>query len=197
MKAKQTTIPILDNGHGKDTKGKRSPVWADGTQLFEWEFNRDIVRRVAEHLERNNYQYRILVPEIIDISLGERCRRANRIWKETNHSCMLVSIHANAGGGTGWEAYTTKGQTRSDRMAEIFYGEFAKVFPEKKMRKDTADGDSDKEEQFYILKNTVCPAVLLENFFMDYEPDCRLIMSETGRDRVALAIFNALKKMIA
>ena len=27
---------ILDNGHGKDTPGKRSPVWTDGAQLFEW-----------------------------------------------------------------------------------------------------------------------------------------------------------------
>ena len=30
---------IIDNGHGIDTKGKRSPKWADGSQLFEWEFN--------------------------------------------------------------------------------------------------------------------------------------------------------------
>lgn len=29
---------ILDNGHGKETPGKRSPIWGDGSQLFEWEF---------------------------------------------------------------------------------------------------------------------------------------------------------------
>ena len=38
---------LLDNGHGQETPGKRSPVWADGSQLFEYEFNRDIVRRIA------------------------------------------------------------------------------------------------------------------------------------------------------
>ena len=38
---------ILDNGHGKETKGKRSPKWDDGTQLFEWEFNRAIVDGIA------------------------------------------------------------------------------------------------------------------------------------------------------
>ena len=37
-------IVILDNGHGEETAGKRSPVWGDGSQLFEWEFNRDIGR---------------------------------------------------------------------------------------------------------------------------------------------------------
>lgn len=26
---------LLDNGHGEDTKGKRSPVWKDGSQLLE------------------------------------------------------------------------------------------------------------------------------------------------------------------
>ena len=31
---------LLDNGHGCDTPGKRSPVWPDGRQLLEWEFNR-------------------------------------------------------------------------------------------------------------------------------------------------------------
>lgn len=37
---------ILDAGHGYNTKGKRSPVWSDGSQLFEWEFNRDVVKRI-------------------------------------------------------------------------------------------------------------------------------------------------------
>lgn len=31
---------LIDNGHGRATAGKRSPVWPDGKQLFEYEFNR-------------------------------------------------------------------------------------------------------------------------------------------------------------
>lgn len=31
---------LIDNGHGKETPGKRSPVWPDGSQLYEYEFNR-------------------------------------------------------------------------------------------------------------------------------------------------------------
>ena len=34
---KQKVI-ILDGGHGVDCAGKRSPIWGDGSQLFEWEF---------------------------------------------------------------------------------------------------------------------------------------------------------------
>ena len=40
-------VVILDNGHGSETSGKRSPKWADGKQIFEYEFNRDVVKRIA------------------------------------------------------------------------------------------------------------------------------------------------------
>ena len=96
-------IVILDNGHGEETAGKRSPVWGDGSQLFEWEFNRDIVRRIAAKLDDLAIGYEILTPETNDVSLAERCRRANEIYRNYNEKAFLVSVHANAGGGTGWE----------------------------------------------------------------------------------------------
>ena len=74
-------IVILDNGHGEETAGKRSPLWGDGSQLFEWEFNRDIVRRIAAKLDDLAIGYEILTPETNDVSLAERCRRANEIYR--------------------------------------------------------------------------------------------------------------------
>ena len=32
-----------------------------------------------------------------------------------------------------------------------------------RLRSDYSDGDIDREEDFYILKHTLCPAVLTEN----------------------------------
>lgn len=189
-------IVILDNGHGRETSGKRSPVWSDGTQLLEYEFNRDIVRRIAEMLKSDGIPYKVLVPEVVDISLGERCRRANRITQEHNGRAFLISIHANAGGGTGWEAYTSKGKTRADDIATILYDQFASDYKGIKLRKDMSDGDADKEEQFYILKHTNCPAVLTENFFMDTESDCRYIMSEVGRENIARSHYLAIRKVM-
>ena len=121
-------IVILDNGHGKETAGKRSPVWADGSQLFEYEFNRDIVRRIAEKLEAENIPYRILVPEENDIGLSERARRANAIAKENGGKAYVLSIHANAGGGTGWEVWTSPGQTAADKIATVFFEEAGREF---------------------------------------------------------------------
>lgn len=159
---------LIDNGHGKETPGKRSPVWPDGSQLYEYEFNRDIARRVYAVLTARGVDCELIVSEICDISLAERVRRVNKIARVVGPSnCLLVSIHANAGGGTGWEAWTSIGQTEADNYATIFYEEAARAFPEKRMRKDMTDGDPDKEENFYILKHTSCPTVLTENFFMD------------------------------
>ena len=177
---------LTDNGHGENTPGKRSPVWPDGAQLYEYEFNRDIAHRVCNALRGRGVDCELLVRESADVPLSERVIRANETAGELGASnCLLVSIHANAGGGTGWEAWTSKGRTAADDYATIFYDEAVRAFPEWQIRKDTTDGDADKEADFTILKRTSCPAVLTENFFMDTKRDCRFILSAEGRVRVA------------
>lgn len=188
---------ILDNGHGKETPGKRSPVWPDGTQLFEWEFNRDIVRRICGLLDAAGIRYERLVPEDVDISLKERCRRANVIYDRTDGDCFLISVHGNAGGGTGWECYTSPGKTAADDIATALYNSFIDEFGRQcSMRVDDSDGDPDKEADFYILRHTKCPAVLTENFFMDNFVDCWLMLSDEGRERIAEAHYYAIKKIL-
>lgn len=183
---------IIDNGHGMDTPGKRSPIY-DGKQVFEWRFTRDIANKIFYKLMSQGINCKLLVPELNDISLGERCRRANEEYIKHPDS-ILISIHANAGGGTGWECFTSVGNTKSDLYATIISNEFKMMFPEKKMRFDYSDKDPDKEENFYILKNTSCPAILLENFFMDNQDDFNLIISDWGKEKIANTIVNSIKK---
>ena len=47
-----------------------------------------------------------------------------------------------------------------------------------------SDGDSDWEEQFYILRKSMCPAVLTENFFMDSQSDLEYLQSRAGKQAV-------------
>ena len=65
---------FLDNGHGSDTPGKRSP---DGTFL-EYHYNRLLASRITSRLQLLNYDAEILVPEKTDISLKERCCRIKK-----------------------------------------------------------------------------------------------------------------------
>lgn len=189
-------IVILDNGHGQETAGKRSPLWNDGKQLFEYEFNRDVVKRITLQLHSQQIPYRVLVPELSDIGLTERVRRANEIYAQ-DKDAFLVSIHANAGGGTGWEAHTSPGTTKSDEYSAIFYREAHIAFsPTWKIRKGSNNlDDPDWDSAFAILTKTKGPAILTENFFMDTEVDCRYIMGEEGRQHIANMHVDAIKKI--
>ncbi len=181
-------VVLLDNGHGGlingeyQTPGKRSPIWDDGNQLFEGEFNRAIVNGVIQALTFQKIPYVVITPEIKDITLKTRVKRANGY--DPGQS-FFVSVHSNAGGGKGFEVYSSPGATKSDAIATIFGEEFQAVFPDRKLRTDYSDGDLDKERAFYVLKKTSMPAVLTENFFMDNEEECRhLLMTTAGRQKI-------------
>jgi N-acetylmuramoyl-L-alanine amidase len=190
---KKSMIFLIDNGHGADTPGKRSPVWADGGQLREWEFNRDIARRIVSGLALAGIDSALLVTEENDVPLPERVARANRLHRDTPGGAVLISVHANAGGGSGWECFTSPGRSGADILADILCAQAQKTFPDRRMRFESADGDRDKEVGFYILEHTLCPAVLTENFFMDNENDCRLLTSGRGRQKIADLHIEAIK----
>ena len=85
---------------------------------------------------------------------------------------------------TGWSVFTCSGQTESDRLAECLCQAAIKNFPGRRIRTDFSDGDSDWEEQFYILRKSWCPAVLTENFFMDSRYDLEYLHSRAGKQAV-------------
>ena len=64
---------LIDNGHGHNTPGKRSP---DG-KFLEATYTREIARRVVADLIDRGYNAQLLVPEPEDIPLSERVCRIN------------------------------------------------------------------------------------------------------------------------
>lgn len=187
---------LVDNGHGNDTAGKRSP-WSSHKvkpelDFYEYKWAREIAVPVVNELRALGYDAEILVPEESDIPLKERVARVNEACDRLGaKNVLLVSIHANAYGNgkkwedaKGWEAYSTPGVTKSDAFAECFYTEAEKNFKGRKIRKDMSDGDSDKEANFYIIRYSNCPAVLTENFFYTNVDDTKYILSEEGRAAV-------------
>ena len=187
---------LIDPGHGIDTPGKRSP---DGSFL-EYLFNRQVADLVVERLRDRGLDAQLVVTETNDISLRTRAMRVNKACDQLGaQNVVLLSIHANASGdgrewrnAKGWSVYTTKGETRADMLAECLHIAFTKAFPDRKMRQDLQDGDADYEEDFYILRKTRCPAVLLENFFYDNYEECVFLLRLDTRQRIARAIEDGL-----
>lgn len=196
-------VILIDPGHGSNVQGKQSPllegsgldVWSIFTEkgrFKEWKYTRVIAEDVVSKLKGLGYDARLVVTEKTDISLSERVRRVNTICNKYGAgNVVLVSVHANAVGdssqwmnGKGWEAYTTKGKTKSDMLAEFLYKRAEKNLEGRKIRRDTTDGDSDKEADFYIIKKAKCPAVLTENFFYDNKDDLKYLTSDEGLNAV-------------
>ena len=179
---------LIDNGHGHNTPGKRSP---DG-KFLEATYTREIARKVIADLTDRGYNAQLLVPEPEDIPLSERVRRINAHCNTLGKSnVILISIHVNAAGNgsqwlnaTGWSCYTSKGQTQSDKLAECLYEAAIKNFPGKRIRTNYSDNDPDWEENFYLLRKTLCVAVLSENFFMDSHSDLEYLQSRAGKQAV-------------
>ena len=179
---------LIDNGHGHNTPGKRSP---DG-KFLEYAYTREIATRIVADLTDRGHNAQLLVPETEDIPLSERVRRINAHCNTLGKSnVILISIHVNAAGNgtkwlnaTGWSCYTSKGQTTSDRIAECFYEAAKKNFPDRRIRTDYSDNDPDWEENFYILRHSFCPAVLTENFFMDNYQDLDYLQSRAGKQAI-------------
>ncbi len=199
---------ILDNGHGGiidgvyQTAGKRSPKWEDGTQLFEGEFNRAVVKRIINLCEEEGIECINLVDTEKDMSLRWRTDRANDIYRERQQSdgkkCIYVSVHANGfnkESAHGWSVYTTVGETVSDKISQVLYEKARAEFPDHKMRRDTRDGDADKEANFWVLRKVVMPSILSENFFMTNREESKLQLSKEGRDRIAKIHFEMIKEI--
>ena len=150
--------------------------------------------------------------------LSTRVNFVNSLCKKHgSQNCLYVSIHVDAAGADnkwhtagGFTVWTSVGQTKSDILAECIYKrafvnmtEYSKLITQgKKMgcydqkqqafRTDKSDGDNDKETNFYVLKNTYCPAVLVECMFQDNKCDVEYLLSDVGRHEITRTLLEGI-----
>lgn len=172
-------IVLIDNGHGRDTAGKRSP---DG-RLLEWQWTREIARGLRARLTARGIDARLLVPEHEDIPLSQRAARANAY-----DQAILISIHANAAGrgqwmnARGWCVFVAPAASlQARRLASLLAAEAENAGL--RVRREVSDRDY-WEHPWAICRLTRCPAVLTENCFMDNRADCQWMLSTEGKDAI-------------
>ena len=200
---------LLDYGHGGIINGKYQTApgkmftFEDGYTIYEGEVNRKIGRVVEDFLKRDNIEYEVISPGELDISLSERVKKANEIYK-SNKYCYGISIHSNAAStntigkgsnATGFEIWTSPGFTKSDPIAEIFADTYIKRFKDVKFRSDLSDGDKDKEANLYMLTKTNCPFILIENLFYDNRKEAEFLNSPNGQTQIAVCIYLSIKNV--
>lgn len=202
---------ILGTAHLSTTPGKAAP----DSSTQEWEYSRQVCLQVQKELIEAGYNVAIdFLPGNMANAYNDHC--ANQLYELqrrvaiVNAFCdiygkknvIYIPIHLNAAGmgdrwmnARGWCAYTTRGETESDKLATCLYQaaadflltNYAKTFTVEDVekgqvivRKDMSDGDPDYESSLYVLRKTDCPAVLTENLFMDNIHDLDFLQSEEG-----------------
>lgn len=200
---------ILDPAHGKDTPGKRSP---DG-KFREYLWSREICSRLRDMINQHiaasasagaaNLKVIFSTESEFEPGLPARVAVANKYPLKPSIKFFL-SIHANAAGmGIRWEKargfsiWTSRGETFSDKYATIIFEQFTKDFPDIQTRTDYTDGDPDIESNFYVLRRTTCPAVLIETMFQDNKEDVKIMQSESFKSKFVLTLFNSILKIVS
>lgn len=113
----------------------------------------------------------------------EYLREVVKIANKHADADMFVSVHFNAGGGTGCECYTYKGKKTASAVG--ICEELSKYGFRNRGVKDGSP--------LYVISKTKMPAVLAEVCFVDNNEDCNLYKSVTV-NRVAQAITRGILK---
>lgn len=190
---------LVDNGHNKSTLGKQSP---DG-RLMEWYETRLIAKMLVEKLTNEGIDAIQLFPKEEEGNLIERTNIINKIVYENRKNgieYLLISIHINAAGNGGWHnaqgisVYVSNNASNASKeFAQLFFNQV-----ENNGLKGNRCVPKEKywTSNFYILKNTKCPAVLTENLFQDNKEDVEYLLSDEGKEKIVECHYKAIMEYI-
>lgn len=171
----------LDPGHGGTDPG------AVGNGLQEKNVTLAISLKVRDILNRDYEGHSIRMSRTTDVtrSLAQRTNDANS-WGAD----YFVSIHINAGGGTGYEDFIYNGNVSSNTVnyRDKLHAEILKQVDFRNRGK--------KRANFHVLRESNMPAVLTENGFIDTVADANKLKSNAYLDRIALGHANGIAQAL-
>lgn len=166
----------IDNGHGKNTPGKRTP----DDSMREWEFNYATAKYLEEELEFNDFKTLMVSDTSEDTPLRTRANKANQANVD-----IFVSIHANANTGSwgeanGVETFAFKAGTKGDKLAQFVQEELIKA--------TGLRNRGVKYSNLFITRELKMPSILCECGFMDNKKEAALLKDDSFRQKCAKAI---------
>jgi N-acetylmuramoyl-L-alanine amidase len=190
---------LLDLGHGGIdpstgkyvTAGKR--MVKDGITFYEGVNNRRVGKAIVEACLDKGLDAQLLYDDWRDMKLGQRVALANSIYFQNNKKVLLISIHSDAA-GNGSEWHSASGITTfifdnagklSQRYSNVVHNEL--ICELEGLTKNRGV----RRANFQILRDTACPAMLLELGFHTNKDEVQKMLSNEWLDKVVKAISNA------
>src|SRR5690625_3506361 len=152
----------IDAGHGGSDPG------ATANGLREKDLTLKIAKHIRDYLKNYNCSVRMSRTGDKTLSLAQRTNDANK-WGAD----YFLSVHINAGGGTGYEDYIYNGLSNSSKTARIrdaIHNEINNV-----LKKHGITNRGKKKANFHVLRESKMSAMLSENLFIDTAKDAKLL----------------------
>jgi N-acetylmuramoyl-L-alanine amidase len=191
---------ILDPGHGGSDRGTR------GANSIEKQMTLDVAKRVERDLEASGVNVILTRTSDSTVSLEERVDFAS-----AKRADLFVSIHFNSGGSAdGIETYclppagatstadaSSRSSSRDDGAAlgnrfdecNVWLAHCVHVSA---LRATGANDRGVRRARFYVLRNTGCPAILIEGGFLTNRAEEQRILNAEYRERLAKAIADGI-----
>lgn len=185
-------VIIIDPGHGGKDPGK---IGVNGAN--EDEVNLAISLKLKEQLEMMNYKVILTRDKDDDLCAGDfskkedlnnRCYIINKAYQE-NKSTIMISIHQNSysdGGVWGAQCFYYAGSDKSKVIADSLQQGF------NTMINVGAEKNASESDSYYMLKKTLCPAVIVECGFLSNWSEAEKLVTDDYQQRIVDIIVSNL-----
>ena len=170
---------VIDAGHGGEDTGAQIGA----------EQEKKIVENIAKKISRLNSKDEIEIILLRNddsfVELSERVSKINKI-----NPSLVISLHVNSSENlnqNGVHAYVSKQNGFYEKSKESAENLVDKISSEKLARGEVKDAN------YYVLKNSKCPALLVEIGYLTNENDRNYLVSENGQNEIANKIVEFIK----
>lgn len=178
-------IVAIDAGHGKKTSGKRCLKKLDPKETREWVLNNNVAKYVNSYLRSYGHStFRVDDPTgAKDVPLVDRVSRAKK-----GKADFYISVHHDSGigGGTGGGTTTFRNTAASVKSKKTQEAIYKRAIQYGKLKGNRSNGV--RTADFYVVRETPMPAVLIECGFMDSKADIEYILDPKWSKKIAKGI---------
>jgi N-acetylmuramoyl-L-alanine amidase len=174
---------FLGVGHG----GVDSGAATNGVK--EKDLNLSIALACRDELQRHGVSVKMSREKDENDPIGEEIKECNAYAPD-----LAVDIHNNAGGGDGAEVFHHHGGGKGKQLADNILAEIVKVGQNSRGAK--ARKNSSGKDYYAFIRETSCPAVIVECAFVDNASDLKILATEGNRKAMGVAIAKGILKTL-
>ena len=170
-------------GHGGSDPG------AVANNTKEKDLNLSIALACRDVLVKHGVSVKMSREKDENDSISEEIRECNAYAPD-----LAVDIHNNAGGGDGGEVFYSHLGGKGKTLAENILAEIVKVGQNSRGIKTRVN--SQGKDYYGFIRQTSCPAVIVEACFVDNATDLKILATEGDRQKMGVAIAKGILKTL-